>query len=753
MTTMVEEGRIRDAVRILQQNDSMAPNSSDTLSALQLKHPEAPVDRRPLISINGECLSVSPCEVLNALDSFPTGSSGGIDGLTPQHLKECFVHINESPDKSRRLSILSDFMNIIISGKVPKEIRPIFFAARLIALNKKDGGIRPIAVSNSFRRMASKLVAKIGAQTLASFFNDTQFGIGVRSGCEVAVHLTRQFTELNPSAPLVKIDFANAFNSIRRDCMMDEVNRLFPSASAYIHSSYAEASYLQCGDGHIMSAEGVQQGDPIDPLLFCLTIQPIIKKLKCPLNAWYMDDGTIAGPIDVVSHDYHMLTEEATKVGLKINQQKCEVLNGSDNALFSSAKVLTPSNFSLLGAPVTQLSTEFLLVKKKEEIQNTLSKLSILSQHHAYKILQLSFGSPKLVSLLRCSPCHANHILKEIDTVIQDGVERIFNVSLTSCSRQQAALPIKMGGLGIREIKSIALSAFVASFNAAKNVCQFLTDSTTFTFYKEIWCQAVGVDASPVTQRELDHRLCIKSFNQLLQSADEINASRLNSVAHPNSGDWLKAIPSRKFGVFLEDEEFRSAVCLRLGLKFFEPHKCKCGINIDEFGGHCFACSRNHGKILRHTMVNDVISSSLRSAGIPNRKEPENLSCCPGLRPDGITLIPFSSGRCLTWDVSCPHPLCASHLGKNKKPGGVANFVETTKNRKYSIIKNTHTFSPIIVDTLGAYGDETQTLLANIGKRLFQITGNKKAASHFRQRISIAVQKGNYKALSFSLLC
>lgn len=37
---------------------------------------------------------------------------------------------------------------------------------------------------------------------------------------------------------------------------------------------------LYCGDHAIMSSEGAQQGDPLDPLLFCLTTQPLVLKLR-----------------------------------------------------------------------------------------------------------------------------------------------------------------------------------------------------------------------------------------------------------------------------------------------------------------------------------------------------------------------------------------------------------------------------------------------------------------------------------------
>ena len=50
----------------------------------------------------------------------------------------------------------------------------------------------------------------------------------------------------------------------------------------------------------IWSDSGVQQGDPLGPLLFSIAIHDIASSMKSNLNVWYLDDATIAGdPISV----------------------------------------------------------------------------------------------------------------------------------------------------------------------------------------------------------------------------------------------------------------------------------------------------------------------------------------------------------------------------------------------------------------------------------------------------------------------
>lgn len=69
------------------------------------------------------------------------------------------------------------------------------------------------------------------------------------------------------------------------------------------HNAKVTKSFLCYGQNIIMSEEGVQQGDPFGPLLFCLVIQPIINNITSPVNAWYLDYGSVGGAFDSVLED------------------------------------------------------------------------------------------------------------------------------------------------------------------------------------------------------------------------------------------------------------------------------------------------------------------------------------------------------------------------------------------------------------------------------------------------------------------
>ena len=65
---------------------------------------------------------------------------------------------------------------------------------------------------------------------------------------------------------LLKIGFENAFNVIRRDWVLQKVLQSFPQIYSFVYQAYATSSNLFFGIVILFSKEGVQLGDPLDPL-------------------------------------------------------------------------------------------------------------------------------------------------------------------------------------------------------------------------------------------------------------------------------------------------------------------------------------------------------------------------------------------------------------------------------------------------------------------------------------------------------
>jgi len=108
------------------------------------------------------------------------------------------------------------------------------------------------------------------------------------------MHATRRYIEAMPdSHVVVKIDYKNAFNSLRRDLMLQSVASAVPGIYRFCHLSYSQSSILKFESRTILSQEGPHQGDPLGPLLFCLSIHQHLLCLKSELIAGFMDDLTL----------------------------------------------------------------------------------------------------------------------------------------------------------------------------------------------------------------------------------------------------------------------------------------------------------------------------------------------------------------------------------------------------------------------------------------------------------------------------
>ena len=85
-----------------------------------------------------------------------------------------------------------------------------------------------------------------------------QLGYGTPLGAEAAVHTARTyFHNMHPESLMLKVDFCNAFNSIRRDKVLHSVLELAPEIYPLVFSACSKPSLLFFGNHIVESAEGV----------------------------------------------------------------------------------------------------------------------------------------------------------------------------------------------------------------------------------------------------------------------------------------------------------------------------------------------------------------------------------------------------------------------------------------------------------------------------------------------------------------
>lgn len=765
------DGDISGAVRELASDGGLAPYNDSTLEALRGKHPSAPenlsLPEPPDDSMDP--VVASEDDVRKAILSFKVGSSGGPDGLRPGHIRSLIGH-GAAEAGTRLLTTLTEFVNVMLRGEVPNFAVPLLFGASICALQKKDGGIRPVAVGNTFRRLATKIGAKSMMAVLGEELRPVQLGVSTKGGCEAASHAARRYLrDCDHRRVLLKVDMRNAFNCLRRDAFLSVARRRAPSLYRLLWQAYSSPSTLFFGEERLASETGIQQGDPFGPALFALAVDEAARGVQSEFNVWYLDDATLGDSPERVRDDLVILLDKLAAIGLEVNSSKCELTILNDDrpeateaifrAVLPEIKVVQRSVLSLLGAPLDQNSIPGTLLEKKESLDRMTTKLELLERHQAFVLLKNVFAIPKLQYILRASPAYlCMNELSAFDRALFDSLGRVTNVSFTGDIEKQAGFPVGFGGLGCRRVGDIALPSFLASVNSTSDLVETILSKINIANTNELedavvaWKEISGcvtLPDEPCHQKCWDLPLVKRNWEEMLREANQVTRARLLATSQKESGAWLNALPVPSLGTLLDSESFRIAIALRVGADLCIPHSCRCGRMMDCKGLHGLSCRYSAGRHPRHSAMNDVVKRALLKAGLPSVLEPSGMDRGDGSRPDGITVFPFSRGRSLVWDCTCVDTYAESHLNQSAvEAGSAARAAEDRKRRKYATLAGAHQFEPIAVETTGVYGATTGLILRAIGRRISETTGEPREAVWFYQNLGIAIQRGN----AFSIL-
>jgi Reverse transcriptase (RNA-dependent DNA polymerase) len=546
---------------------------------------------------------------------------------------------------------------------------------------------------------------------------------------------------------------------------LESVAESFPELSPFATSTMAEGTQLCFGSFTLRSEEGVQQGDPLGALYFCLAIQKLLISLQSDLVVAYLDDVTLGGNESTVERDFLRIETEFSKLGLMLNRLKCEVIrtettrsqDQTTNRTLDSLPQTASTSALLLGAPLfagEQLDS--VLRHKREELETLASRLSLMPSHDSLFLLRNVLTAARMLYLLRTAPCTGSIELQAYDDLLRETISTTLNIDLSGDRWQQASLPVRWGGLGIRGVVLLAPSAYLASAASTTTLTQLLLpdhlrgkDDEGVVAALSAWTSATNGTPpslpSSCIQRSWDDCCCRVVAEQLLRNAqDQVERARLLASAACGSGDWLNTLPLQAIGLKLDNASVRIAVGLRLGAPLVHPHVCVCGDHVSADGRHGLACRKSAGRQSRHSQINDILQRAFLAADVPATREPHGLCTQAGKRPDGVTSIPWQNGRCLSWDATCPDTYAPSHLlATSVAAGGAASAAETKKNAKYADIMHGIKFVPFAIETSGVWGSEAAALVRELGRRTSVIKGEPRSTSFLRQRVSLAIQRGN----------
>ena len=112
---------------------------------------------------------------------------------------------------------------------------------------------------------------------------------------------------------------------------------------------------------------------------------------------------------------------------------------------------------------------------KQQDLVLMTSRLRFLPAHDSLFLLRGCLAIPRLLYILRTSPCYDSEELALYDECLKTALTSLLNVGLDGSRWIQASLPVWAGGLGVRGCEALAPSAFLASLHgSATLVAQLL---------------------------------------------------------------------------------------------------------------------------------------------------------------------------------------------------------------------------------------------------------------------------------------
>ena len=90
-------------------------------------------------------------------------------------------------------------------------------------------------------------------------------------------------------------------------------------------------------------------------------------------------------------------------------------------------------------------------------------------------------------------------------------------------------------------------------------------------------------------------------------------------------------------------------------------------------------------------------------------------------------------------------------IASSSEAGSAAATAEANKILKYNDIISSVDFVPVAIETSGVWGQRAFELVAEIGRRIAEVSHEPRSTSFLRQRISVAVQRGNAACINGTL--
>ncbi len=497
----------------------LAPLSAETKGELQdlLQPPGRPLEPlEPRSRLGGAPAPFARKDTKGALRSTPRGSGAAVGGGRWEHWRAVLA----SPSA---LTALHEVLLRVATGCLPEEVATALALSKLTALRKPGGGIRPIAAPSLLRRLAGRLLVRTRKEKLAEALGRRQFAVGTAAGTEVLAHSVRALSEADPDLVVLALDAKNAYGTADREVCLRELAvvapELLPCAELFCRRTSCYLWWDGAGHCHKLTAtSGVDQGDPLAPVLFACGLAPCLAALEDELQQLardrgldpskvrvlaYLDDVAVLVPPELATEAQPAAQRALGVFGLELRPEKTQAWARRGDCPAGLEQQWHECGLTLVGVPLGEplpagglpapgddhrvdLGDEDYEAQRCKEVAGRaaalLAKLAELPthaspQHPAVQLAALLLrhcGCGKVTHLLRSTPpASVREAARSYDAALLQAYEELAALDpLTAAQTLQCQLPLRRGGRGLRSQERLAPAAWVASW--AQSVAEVL---------------------------------------------------------------------------------------------------------------------------------------------------------------------------------------------------------------------------------------------------------------------------------------
>ena len=363
--------------------------------------------------------------------------------------------------------------------------------ARLFALRKPNGKLRPVACGSVLRRLAARTMCAVFREEIWGACGECQFAVGKPAGCEHVHKSVVALTCASPQDVVLKFDCTNAFNTMPRQLILDAVLARAPGLAQVATAWLCQPTcHLFWGDNAeglpVKATKGVDQGCPLSLALFAIGLAASLERIRAQLVGLspscrvfsYLDDVMVVVPAGLAETALNAVVKELEGVGLTVNAGKTAVwTKDPQTPLPALLQRLRVAQCELLGATAPWLDPDGDFSRVGVHSFTDSSKVLSSAQTFVAKVAELRkaglSAKAAFLVLQAFSHGHVTHLLranyecsgwaKQFDDVLVEGVQSLVGSSLREDQREQVFLRLADGGLGFASAAHATEAAYLES--------------------------------------------------------------------------------------------------------------------------------------------------------------------------------------------------------------------------------------------------------------------------------------------------